>query len=173
MQKPNHISCNTSLEKHLEDQACQNKSELNTCYVVKAREMPLYPCKPSTVRLVVVLAVQDAQNRQEEVQDIQIQRNGGGDLLLNVIVAHNKLGVHEDITGEDQGTQHTVDELGGATKRHKHGHESEKDHEPQRAEEVGHPAGKVIFSLACEERERDKDAQCKGQGLHDNPGFVE
>lgn len=90
-----------------------------------------------------------------------------------MVVSHNKLSIHEDVTREDQGTQHTVDELGGATKRHEHGHESEKDHEPQRTEEVGHPAGKVVLGLAREERERDEDTQCQDKCLHDNSRFVE
>lgn len=135
--------------------------------------MPLYLWRPAVVCLVVVLAVQDAQNRQEQVQNIQIQRNSGSNLLLNVVVSHNKLSIHEDVAGEDQGAQHTVDELGGATKWHEHGHESEEDHEPQRAKEVGHPAGKVILGLAREERESDKDTQCQDKCLHNNSRFIE
>lgn len=139
------------------------------CQDIKAQEIPVAPL----VRLVVVLAVEDAQNRQKQIQDIQIQRNSGGNLLLNVVVAHNKLSIYQDVAREDQRTQHTVDQLGGAAEWHEHGHETEKDHEPQRAEEVGHPAGKVILGLAREQRKRDEDTQGQDECLHDNPRLVE
>ena len=74
------------------------------CQDIKAQEIPV----SLLVCLVVVLAVEDAQNRQEQIQDIQIQRNSSRNLLLNVVVTHNQLSIHQDVTREDQGTQHTV-----------------------------------------------------------------
>lgn len=112
--------------------------------------------------LVVVLAVQDAQNGQEEVNNIQVQGDRSLDLVIEVVVAHNQLRVHEDIPREDKSSKDAVDELGSATERNEHGHESEQDHEPERAEEIRHPVGEVVLGLACEECQGHEYAQCQG-----------
>lgn len=123
--------------------------------------------------LVVVLAVQDAQNRHEQVQDIQVQRDSSCNLLLNMVVAHNQLRINEDIRREHQRTKHTVDKLEGAVERQENGHEAKEDHEPQRAEQVRHPVGEVVLGLAGEEGQGDEDAECQHEGLHDDPRVVE
>lgn len=42
-------------------------------------------------RLVVLLAVQNAQDGQEQVDDIEVQADSRGDLLLDMVVSHDKL----------------------------------------------------------------------------------
>lgn len=89
--------------------------------------------------LVVRLAVEDAQDGEEKVDDVEVQADGGGNLLLDMVVAHNHLGVDEDVAAEDEGSKASVDELAGRAIRKEHGHESKEDEAPQSAEEVGHP----------------------------------
>ena len=44
-----------------------------------------------SVILVVLLAVEDPENRQEEVQDVKVEADGGGDFLLDLVVADDQL----------------------------------------------------------------------------------
>lgn len=88
-------------------------------------------------------------------------------------MAHDQLGVDEDVAAENQGCDAAVDELDGAAAGEEGGHEAEDDQHPQRAEEVGHPGCEVVFCLAGEEGQGDEDAEGEQQGLHDDAGVVE
>lgn len=118
------------------------------------------------------MAVQDTQNRKEQVDDVQIQADGGSNLLLDVVVAQDELGVDEDVPAEDQGGQAAVDQLAGAAVGEEHGHEAEQHQAPEGAEQVGHPAGEVISRLAGEGRQEDKDAGGEEDGVEDDRGVV-
>lgn len=123
--------------------------------------------------LVIILAVEDAQDGQEQVDNVKVQTNRGGDLLLDVVLAHNELGVDEDVAAEDQSTEQAPDELGGAAVGEEHGHEPEQDQAPKGAEEVGHPRGKVVLGLAGEGREKDEDAGRQDGGVENDGGLIE
>lgn len=123
--------------------------------------------------LVIALAVEDAQDGEEEVDDVEVEADGGGDLLLDVVLAHNELGVDEDVAGEDQGGEAAVDELAGAAVGEEGGHEAEEDEAPEGAEQVRHPGGEVVFGLAGEEGEEDEDAAGQDHGVEDDLGLVE
>lgn len=84
--------------------------------------------------LVVTLAVKDTQDGEEQVEDVQVQADGGGDLLLDVVLAHDELGIDKDVAGEDERGEAAIDQLAGAAIRQEGGHESEQDEAPQRAE---------------------------------------
>lgn len=47
--------------------------------------------------------VEDAQNVQEEVDDVQVEVNGGQDVLLRRELLHQHAGVVDDEATEDQG----------------------------------------------------------------------
>lgn len=123
--------------------------------------------------LVVLLAVQNAQDREEQVDNVQVQADRGGNLLLNVVLPHDQLGIHEDIPAEDQRSQTSIDQLTRAAVWEEHGHEAEQHEAPQAAKEVGHPAGEVIFCLAGERCEEDEDAAGKQHGVEDDGGLIE
>ena len=131
-----------------------------------------YPCShpPS---LVVVLRVQDPQDGKEEVDDVQVQRDGRCDLLLDVVVAHDQLRVHQDVAGEDQGGDHSVAELHGRRLGEEGRHEAEQNQHPQRSEEVRHPARKVVLGLARKQAQRHEDAQCEYDRLQHNVAIRE
>ena len=93
----------------------------------------------SNTRLVVLLAIQYPQNRQEEVDHVQVQADRRRDLLLNMIVSHDKLRVNQDVAAEDERSDNTVAELEAGRLREEPGHEAEEDEDPEGAEEVGHP----------------------------------
>ena len=121
---------------------------------------------------IVVLAVEDPQDSEEQIDDIEVQADGRGDLLLNVIVPHDELGVHEDVAREDQGSHDTVDQLDGLSVWKESCHEAEDDQDPETAKEVGHPRRKVVFALAGERREEGKDGEGDDQGLYDDAALV-
>lgn len=59
-------------------------------------------------RLVVVLRVEDPQDGEEQVDDVEVEGDGRRNLLLNVVVAHDHLCVHEDVAREDERADNTV-----------------------------------------------------------------
>lgn len=123
--------------------------------------------------LVVRLAVENAQNGEEKVDDVEVQADGGGNLLLDMVVAHDHLRVDEDVAAKDESCKATVDELAGGAVRQEHGHESEDDEAPQSSEQVGHPRCKVILGLAGKDCEEDEDACGEDGGVEDDGGLVE
>lgn len=72
---------------------------------------------------------------------------------------HNELGVHQNVAAKDQSCNDAIAELDAAAAWEEGSHEAEKDQDPQRSKQVGHPAGKVIFALAGENGEEDEDAK--------------
>ena len=125
------------------------------------------------INLVIILTIQNPQNRQKKIQDIQIQRNARGNLLLNMIMPHHQLGINKDIRGEDQRRKAPINQLDGAIGREKHSNEAKQDEEPQATEEVGHPVSEVVLGLAGEEGESDEETEGEDEGLDDEPGIVE
>ena len=51
--------------------------------------------------LVVLLTVEDSENGEEQVDDIEVEADGSCNFLLNVVVPHNELSIHKNISGED------------------------------------------------------------------------
>lgn len=80
--------------------------------------------------LIVLLAVEDPKDGKEQVDDVQVERDSCSNLLLNMIVAHNKLGVHQDIPTEDERCHRSVDELRSAVVGKEGCHKSKKDEYP-------------------------------------------
>lgn len=109
--------------------------------------------------LIVVLRVQDPQNGEEEVDDVKVQRDGGSDLLLDMVVAHDQLRVDQNVAREDKRCDHSIAELNSAAVREEHGHEAKQDQDPERAKQVRHPACEVVLALASKQGKRNKDAE--------------
>lgn len=88
---------------------------------------------------VVLLAVENPQNGEEEIDDVEVQRDGCCDFLLNMIVSHNQLRVHQDVSAEDEGRYDSISELNLAVVWEECRHEAENDEYPERSKEVRHP----------------------------------
>ncbi len=58
----------------------------------------LYILSSEVSSLIVLLAVEDSENGEEEVDDIEVETDGRGDFLLDVVVSHDKLCVHQDVS---------------------------------------------------------------------------
>jgi hypothetical protein len=121
--------------------------------------------------LVVVLAVENPQNSQEQVQNVQVKADRRGDLLLDVIVTDDKLRVDENVSREDQSSHDPVSQFDTAGLGEESGHEAEQDQHPERTEQVRHPAGEVVLGLAGEECEGDEDAEGEDERLQDDSRF--
>jgi len=100
--------------------------------------------------LVVVLAVEDPQNGQKEVEDIQIETDGRSNLFFHVVMAKDKLRIDQYVSTEDQCPNHAISQFNLSTMGEKRGHEAKEDKSPQRCEKVWNPAREIIFCLACE-----------------------
>jgi hypothetical protein len=123
--------------------------------------------------LVIALAVQDPQNGQEEVNNIKIETDSRSNLLLHMIMSHNKLRVHKNIPAKNQRSNPTPHKLHGTIRREERSHEPKNYQTPEPPEEVRHPARKVILCLAGEGRERDEDAERDDEGLDNDARIVE
>jgi hypothetical protein len=132
---------------------------------------PFHPPK-SNQHLVVRLAVEDAQNGEEEVENVEVQADGSRDLLLDVVLAQHELRVNQDVAAEDERGNAAVDELARLAGWEEHVHEAEKHQAPERAEEVGHPAGEVVLGLAGKGGQEDEDATGEEDGVEDDGGAV-
>ena len=77
-----------------------------------------------------MLAVEYPEDGKEQVDDVQVKGDSRSDFLLNMIMAHNELSVHQDIPTEDERCHRSVDELGSAVVGKEGCHESEKDEHP-------------------------------------------
>ena len=131
------------------------------------------PEETSPASLVVRGAVENSQDREEQIDHIQIETDRGGNFFLNVVVAHDQLGVDQDIGAEQESADTAVDEFHGAIVGKEGGHEAKDDQDPEQAKHIRHPAGEVIFRLARKQRQSDKDAQRQDQRLQHDPRLVE
>lgn len=123
--------------------------------------------------LIIVLAIQDPQNRQEQVQNVQIQTDRSSNLLLNLVMSDDQLGVHQNVPAEDQRRNDSISELDTFRLREESRHEPEKDQNPQCAEEVWHPGREIVFRLTREDGQEDEDSERKYERLQHDSGFVE
>ena len=131
---------------------------------------PIHQCKTS---LVIRLAVENAQDSKEQVEDIEVQADGSCDLLLDVVLAEHELGVNQDVAAENQSRNASVDELAGAGLREEHVHEAEEHQSPERAEKIRHPAREVVLGLAGEGGQEDEDSAGQKDGVQHDRGLVE
>ena len=53
--------------------------------------------------LIVLLAVKNPEDGKEQVDYVQVKGDSCSNLFLNMIVAHDELGVDQDIAAEDEG----------------------------------------------------------------------
>lgn len=90
-----------------------------------------------------------------------------------MVVAQHELCVNQDIRAEDERADAAVDQLAGAGVGEEHVHEAEENESPERAEEVWHPRGKVVFRLAGEQGQEDEDACRQDHGVEHYVGLVE
>ena len=123
--------------------------------------------------LVVRLAVEDAQNGKEEVDDVEVKADGGSNFLLDMVMAQDKLRVDKDIATENKSCEAAIDEFTGRAVWEKHGHETEDDETPEGAEEVRHPRGEVILGLAGEKGKEDEDSGSKNDSIEYDGRLVE
>ena len=123
--------------------------------------------------LVIVLAVQDPQDGKEQVDNVEVQADAGGNLFLHMVMSHDQLCVHKNVAGEDECSDATVHGLHGRRVREERSHEPKDDQDPQPAEEVRHPGCKVVLALTGKDGKEDKDTQRDDQRFNDDATLVE
>ena len=103
--------------------------------------------------LVVLLAVENPQYGEEQIDNIEIQADRRSDLLFHMIVPHDQLCVNQDVARKDQSRHPTIHSIHSLATREEASHESEDDEHPQGTKQIRLPRGEVVFALAGEERE--------------------
>lgn len=99
---------------------------------------PLPTCSRIS-NLVVRLAVKNSKNGKEKVDNIQVETDGGRDLLFDMMLPHNHLSINKNVGTKDERAETSVNEFTGGAIGEKHGHEAKDDKTPQRAEKIWHP----------------------------------
>jgi hypothetical protein len=153
--KPRRLACSHALQRGHQIPVSSNK--ITECVR-----------RHNCTELVVVLAIEDPQNSQEQVQDVQVEANRSGDLFLDVVVTDHELCVNKNVSREDQSSHDAVSEFHAAGLGEESGHEAKQDQHPERTEQVRHPAGEVVLGLAGEQREGDEDAESEDERLQDD-----
>lgn len=123
--------------------------------------------------LVIVLAVENPKNSQEQVDDVEIERDSSSNLLFHVIMSHDQLRIHKDVAAENQGRDSTVDQLDRAVCREEGSHEPKQNESPQSSKQIWHPACEVVFCLTGEDGQGDEDSKGQDESLNDNTRIVE
>ena len=90
-----------------------------------------------------------------------------------MVVSQDQLSIDENVSGENQRSNATIDKLNRATPGEESSHESKQNQEPKPTEQVWHPVREVVLRLAREQRQRDEDAQGQHQRQHHAIGFIE
>lgn len=122
---------------------------------------------------IVLLAVENSQNRQEQVDNIKVQADGRSNLLFDMHVPHDHLRVDENVDAEDQRCRNTVPKLHGAGVREERRHEAKQDQDPKRAEDIRLPGDEIVLCLTSKEREGDEDAESEDQCFENDLAVVE
>jgi hypothetical protein len=135
--------------------------------------MSLLACHLCSSDLVVVLAVQDPEDGQEQVDNVQVEGDGCRNLFLNVIMSHDKLRVYEDIAAEDKCGDNTITQLDRRIRRKECSHESKNDKYPKSPKQIWHPACEIVLCLACKESKGNKYCHRENECFKDNPRIVE
>lgn len=112
--------------------------------------------------LISIRRLDNAQDVDEQVDDVQVQVEGGKDVLLGrdghlVSAAHHELRVVDEVQAEEHGTEGRVDEADDAVARDEHGDDAEEEQDEEADEEPGAPGGEVVLGLEREEREAHAD----------------
>lgn len=90
-----------------------------------------------------------------------------------MVLAHNQLGVDEDIATEYESRDASINQLRGGAVREKHHHEAHQNQRPESTEKVGHPACEVIFGLAGKDGQEYENASSYNDGVEDDFGVIE
>lgn len=128
--------------------------------------------------------------RQEEVDDVEVERDGGRNLLLSMHAAHDKLRVDQlqqslewenlqaeatthNVRREQKGADAGVNQLHHPTVREEHRHKPKDNHHPQHRIQSGVPAGEIILRLARPQCQREKQRSRNHHRLQHNLRIIE
>lgn len=97
------------------------------------------PSPDRLLSLIILLAVENPQNCQEKIDNVQVERNCRRNLLFHMIVAHDELGVDQDVAAEDESGSTAVYQFRRTRALEEGRHKAEQYQDPQRSEEVRLP----------------------------------
>lgn len=109
---------------------------------------------------------------QEQVDDVQVEVDGGQDVLLWGELLHQHVGVVDDEATEDQSTGSSHDQL-CAVAVEEEPHEACNDKNPQAGEQSCAHFAEVSLGLEGVNCQSSKHGTCQAQGLQNNGVFIE
>jgi len=83
------------------------------------------------VDLVTVQAIENPKDSQEQVQDIQVQGNRCSDLILDMELPHDELGVNQNVRREQNRHRRTIKQLDHTVPWEKHADKAKDDNSSQ------------------------------------------
>lgn len=89
-----------------------------------------------------------------------------------MVVAHDQLGVDQDVSRENQSRDDAIAKIDFAIVWEESGHEAEQNQDPDATEQVWGPVRKVILALAGEQTQSNEDAHCEDERGQDDSRFV-
>lgn len=103
-------------------------------------------CGLAALHSVLLHRVEDTENVQEEVDNIQVEVNGGQDVLLRRELLHQHAGVIDDEATEDQGPSSSQEQTCIITVEEEP-HEGSNDEDPQTGEKPSSHFAEISFGL--------------------------
>jgi len=120
----------------------------------------------------VVDVVQDAEDAQEKVQEVEIERNGTHNVLVRRQLLVDEEGVKDDVSRKDETSSGGVNEVHGAVEGNEDADESGGDKGQEATKQEWCHSRKVVLRLEREERQAEEYNDSDEKGLKDDSGLV-
>jgi len=117
--------------------------------------------------------VEQTKNADEQVDKIEVQRDGAHDELVRTKLLRDDVGIENNVPAKEEAPSTSVDEVHSLAKGHEHANDTSHHEYKQTAEQEWTHSGKVIFALESKERETEENAKCDQHSLkHDDAVIV-
>ena len=117
--------------------------------------------------LLSVDLLQDLKDLDEEVDDVQVELDGGQDVLLGTKSGHDHLGVHNDEHGEEECSSHSQSSVCHLI-AHEHLEEAAEDEDKEAGGEGSVHVGEVMLGLEGEGGQPNNNSSGEEECLDDN-----
>ena len=83
--------------------------------------------------LVILGVVENSEDRQEEIDDVEVKTDCSGNLFFHVRLSHNHLRIHQNISRENQRRDARIHQFHCAVSWEEHCHEAKQNQSPKTA----------------------------------------
>ena len=111
--------------------------------------------------------LQNFEDLNEEIDYVQVELNGGQDVLLSTEPGHDHLGVHDDEHGEEESSSHSQGSVSHLIAKEDL-EEATEDENHEAGGEGGVHVGEVMLRLEGEGGQANDHRCCQEESLDDN-----